>query len=171
LINAANAAHPRQERAPERVAPFALLPGRIRAGPLDYNNPTDMKLFNKAIRGTDPKFDLKEGNLSTFLVKLKEHARIFGWDSILNIPDSSGTERNLATNYGQLTIENVKNHARSYVNTNTRAAQDSIMLYQFLTNSLTEEANTSVLSNSTMYTIDNLLSGACLLKILIGTYI
>jgi hypothetical protein len=98
LINAANAAHPRQERAPERAAPFALLPGRIRAGPLDYNNPTDMKLFNKAIRGTDTKFDLKEGNLSTFLVKLKKHARIFGWDSILSIPDSLGTERNLATN-------------------------------------------------------------------------
>jgi hypothetical protein len=42
------------------------------------------------------------------------------------------------------------------------------MLYQFLTNSLTEEANTSVLSYSTMYTVDNVPSGACLFKILIG---
>jgi hypothetical protein len=170
LINAANAANPNpiRNRDPGEPAPFALLPGKIRAGPLDYNNPTDMKLFNKAIRGIDPKFDLKEGNLSTFLMKLKEHARIFGWDTIMNVPDASGTERNLATNYGQITLEDVKRHARTYISTDTRAAQDSIMLYQFLTNSLTEDANTSVLSNSATYTIATLPSGACLLKILIG---
>jgi hypothetical protein len=108
LINAANAANPGRERAPARAAPFALLPGRIREGPLDYNNPTYMKLFNKAIRGIKSKFDLKEGNLSTFLVNLTEYARIFGWDGVLKVPDSSGAERNLVTSYGQLTLDDVR---------------------------------------------------------------
>jgi hypothetical protein len=85
----------------------------------------------------------------------------------MNVPDSP-EQHETYTNYGQVTLEDVKRHAHTYINTNTRAAQDSIMLYQFLTNSLTEEPNTSVLSNAATYTIEALPSGACLLKILIG---
>jgi hypothetical protein len=43
-----------------------------------------------------------------------------------------------------------------------------MMLHQFLTGSLTEDANTMVLSNAASYTVATLPSGACLLKVIIG---
>jgi hypothetical protein len=91
-----------------------------------------MKLFNKGIIGSDTKFDLKEGNLHVFLNKFWEHARIFNWDAILQIPDSTATTRNLSTNYGQLTLSNCQDHALLYITRNERRAQDSMMMYQYL---------------------------------------
>jgi hypothetical protein len=169
LINAANTAanaRPPVQPDPDLPAPavFALLPGMSNGLPLDYNKTADMKLFNKGISGMDTKFDLKEGNLHVFLNKFREHAKIFNWDSILKIPDGTGTVRDLSTNYGQLTLANCQAHAATYVTRNERRAQDSMMMYQFLLNSLNEEATTTVLSNKTSYYVSELPSGPCFLK-------
>jgi hypothetical protein len=172
LINAANTAVNARPQIPDPDPPapavFALLPGMSNGQPLDYNKTADMKLFNKGIAGMESKFDLKEGNLHVFLNKFREHARIFNWSAILRIPDSSGTTRDLSTNYGQLTITECQNHATTYVTRNERRAQDSMMMYQYLSNSLTEEATTMILSNKSSYYVNELPSGLCFLKTIIG---
>ena len=50
----------------------------------------------------------------------------------------------------------------------TRSAQDSDMLYQFLTDSLTDDAKIKVGATSNLYTVGQRMSGACFLKVIIG---
>jgi hypothetical protein len=167
--NAAAAAVPPVPVAPPPARPaFALPPGMTTNEPIDYSTTQGLKLFNQAIKGIEPKFDLKEGNLNTFLSKLKEHARIFNWRGILDIPDSDGIPRNLMTNYGQLTIQDCKTHAATYVNAHSRDAQNSIMLYHCVAHTLDEEASGIALSNPSEFTVDGQPSGVCFLKAVIG---
>jgi hypothetical protein len=78
LIAAANAANNRNPQAPPpAIVPFALVPGQSNNQTLDFNKPADIKLFNRATKPLDPKFDLKEGNLYVFLSKVREQARIY----------------------------------------------------------------------------------------------
>jgi hypothetical protein len=175
LIQAANAAARNVPPPPAPVAPvivppapFALVPGQANNDPLDYSKAADVKLFHRAIKGIEPKFDLKENSLQVFLAKVKEQARIFNWAAVIDIPDTAGTVRNLITNYGQLTIDNCKTHAMTYIAAQNRRAQDSMMMFQCLSSSLTEEANVMMLSNPEAYTVNSTPSGPCFLKALIG---
>jgi hypothetical protein len=176
LIQAANAAAARNVPPPAPIIPpvvvppnpFALVPGQANDDPLDYSKPGDVKLFHRAIKGLEPKFDLKESSLQVFLSKVKEQARIFNWASILEIPDKNGTARNLVTNYGQVTIENCKTHSLTYIAAQSRQAQNSMMMFQCLTGSLTEEASVMMLSNPEAYTVNSVPSGPCFLKAIIG---
>jgi hypothetical protein len=173
MINAANAAADAAglqapPAPPAAPVPFALVPGMLNDLPLNFEKASDVKLFNKGIQGVEPKFDMKEENLHVFLAKLKEHVRIHNWHNIVTIPDTAGVNRNLLTQYGQLTPTNCTNHARTYIGQQTRAAQNSMMFYQCLVNSLTEEASLSVMSNCSPFTIDETPSGTCFLKTIIG---
>ena len=175
IIAAANAAAannppppPIPPAPPAIPTPFALVPGAVTNAPLDFNKQSEAKLFHRGSQGLEPKFDLKEGNLHIFLAKLKEHARIYNWDDILEVPDTGAVARNLISHYGMVSIENCTAHARTYVNTPSRNAQNSMMLFQCLSKSLTDEASIAVLANATTYTVDTKPSGTCLLKTIIG---
>ena len=64
---------------------------------------------------------------------IANRAKSFGWDNILNIIDSHGNTKSLLYNYGQLTTEEVRTHARNqWTNQHTRGAQNTEMLYHFL---------------------------------------
>ena len=71
---------------------------------------------------------------------------------------------NLLTHYGQVSIENTRAHAATYVNSPTRDAQDNDMLYYFLADSLTNEFCTTVLLYADIYTIANVPVASSLLK-------
>lgn len=148
--------------------PFALLPGNARQQPLNYNKSEDMKIFNKAIAGADDKFDLKEANLRTFLDVIKEKARIFDWSTVLNITDANGVARNLLTNFGQLSHAECVVYATAHMGQQTRQAQNDMIMFQYLTSSLTPDARLSMLSTPAMFTINEVPSGVLFLKTLIG---
>jgi len=61
----------------------------------------------------------------------------------------------------------VKEHAEMYLNTNSRAAQDSQQLANCILNSLTMYARNSVTLHEDEYTIGKEVSGTCLLKVII----
>jgi hypothetical protein len=176
IINAANAAANAANAAqaagaiPQAPAPFALWPGMANANPLDFNNPSDLKTFNKAIAPLQTQFDLKSENLKVFLECVKERARIYHWHDILQIPDDNAIDRNILTAYGLLSLANCRVHAATYVNLPTKNAQNSIMLYQFLSNTLTTEAKNKIQINAALYHIggNEIPSGTCFLKIIIG---
>jgi hypothetical protein len=173
LIDAANAARPAvapQAAAANVVAPvFALAPGLANANFLNFADSNDVKLFNKGIQPTDVKFDLKEGNLQSFLQAVSDRARLYNWSSILEVPDSTQVNRNLVTHYGRVTLDNCRTHAATYIGNPVRDAQNSLMLYHFLSGSLTEAARLRLTSKtSTPFTVNGNLSGTCFLKIIIG---
>jgi hypothetical protein len=72
------------------------------------------------------------------------------------------------TNYGQLTLANITVHAAGYVNLPIRDAQNSMLLYKYLLDSLTEAAKLVMVTMSHQYHVNNLPIGTLFLKSIIG---
>ena len=108
---------------------------------------------------------------------IANRAKSFGWDNILNIIDSHRNTRSLLYDYGQLTKEEVKTHARNqWTNQHTRDAQNTEMLYHFLFESLDENFKATVLLKNHNYHVTmgtyTTEDGLCLLKqIIISTFV
>ena len=153
--------------APPAPAAFALGPGRSH-NVLDYDDPntgaTATKLYNKAIAPLEDKFDGEADNLAVFLASVRDRARRFNWHRLITVPIDDGTTRNLLTHYGQVSLENTRTHAMTYVNTPTRDAQDNDMFYYFLADSLTNDFRTTVLLYADVYSVTNVPVASSLLK-------
>jgi hypothetical protein len=145
-----------------------LWPGSANNQALDYTKPSDLKMFLKSIEALTTKFDLQAGQLKVFLECVKERIRIYDWTFAVTIPDSNAINRSLVDEYGRLTITDCQTHAATYVNVPGRNAQNSVMLYQFLSNSLSDDAKNIIMVDPDLYTITGQPSGACLLKVIIG---
>ena len=165
------AAAPPQPPPPAGPAPpapaFALGPGRSHAV-LNFDDPntgaTATKLYNKAIAPLDTKFDGEADNLAVFLVSVRDRARRFNWQQLITVPIDDGTTRNLLTHYGQVSLDNTRTHAMTYVNTPTRDAPDNDMCYYSLADSLTSDFRTTVLLYADVYTVANVPVASALLK-------
>jgi hypothetical protein len=164
IINAAAAA------AAAGPAPplFARLPGDAFVAPLDYNKANDMKTFRSATEPLTDLFDLKPENLHNFLVEVRERSCIYNWTDVITVPDSDGDFFSLVESYGQVELSDCQNHAETYIDDETRQAQNSMILYIFLRASLTAQAKTVVESEPDEYSIDGEPSGSCFLKVIIG---
>ena len=149
---------------------FALGPGRSHAV-LNFDDPntgnTATKLYNKAITLLEAKFDGEADNLAVFLASVRDRARCFNWHRLITVPIDDGTTRNLLAHYGQVSLENTRNHATTYINTPTRDAQDNDMFYYFLSDSLTNDFRTTVLLYADTYTVP--VASALLKQIIILT--
>ena len=162
------APQPPPPAGPAPPAPaFALWPGCSHAV-LKFDDPntgaTATKLYNKAISPLDTKFDGEADNLTVFLASVRDRARRFNWQRLITVPIDDGTTRNLLTHYGQVSLDNTRAHATSYVNTPTRDAQDNDMFYYFLADSLTSNFRTTVLLYADVYTVANFPVASALLK-------
>lgn len=133
--------------------------------PLDYTKSEDMKFFNKGIIPMDEKFDLKEEKLRKFLDMVKDKVGIFNWNNVTNIPDTVAVSRNLITQYGQLSLQECTTYATAHQNATTRRAQNEIMLYHYLVNSLTQDARLNMLVDPSVSTIGTNPSGLIFLKV------
>jgi hypothetical protein len=154
--------------APPAPVPFALLPGQAYTAPLDFNKANELKLFRSATTGLSEKFDLKEEHLRVFLEGVREQARTFDWSYILLVPDDNAIARNLTTNYGQVTMANVVAHANTYIGQPNRNAQNAMMLYKFLINSMNDDSRLTMLTLKDQYHINDVPDGILLLKAIIG---
>ena len=188
IIGAANAAAVAQNAAaaaagPPAVAavvprPFARLPGMQNMLPLDYQKPEDYKVFLKASEGFTEKFDLSDEKLYLFLAMIKDRSDIYNWNAIMMVPDDTAVARNILTNFGQISLRNCRAHIVPIASTETRDAQNDVMLFFLLVNSMTKEARAKVMgitadfTNSIMVppavTAEIVSSGIMLLKVIIG---
>jgi hypothetical protein len=117
-------------------------------------------------------FNCEASDLFTFIGTIDDRADQNGWhSSILSIPaditQPMGGTINMITSYGMVTLEHLQEHARTYVATQTRAAQDSVQLYLCIMNSLTKAGKSKVKIWKNQYTVGGFKSGACLLKVII----
>ena len=158
------APQPPPPAGPAPPAPaFALGPGHSHAI-LNFDDPntgaTATKLYNKAISPLEGKFDGEADNLTVFLASIRDRACHFNWQRLITVPIDDGTTRNLLTHYGQVSLDNTRTHAVTYVNTPTRDAQD---IY-FLADSLMTDFRTTVLLYADVYTMANFPVASALLK-------
>jgi hypothetical protein len=142
---------------------------------IDWSNDREVKTYKAAVVGLDEKFDLSPSKLHSFLNRVQERVTVYNWNVVVNIafpvPAAAAAPApiarppiNLITNYGQVTLEEVRAHAEVYMAVNTRPNQQSGMLYLFLSNSLDTDAHNLMDINPQNYTINGLKDGACFLK-------
>jgi hypothetical protein len=74
---------------------------------------------------------------------------------------------NVLTNYGELTLEHLRAFASTYVATPTRVAQDSVMLYECIWNTLSKSGRSKVWVWKDEFHINAIPTGILLLKLVI----
>ena len=149
--------------------PFALTPAQINpALYIDYSTQTGMKLFRDATSPLTYIFDLSSKNVNIFCEKLHERAEKSGWlapgGNVLDIPDDDNVPRNLITEYGRLTMENVDDHVQTFFGNQSRQAQNDIQVFHCLSSSLTQEATDKMVDETDEYTIGDTPVGIKYLK-------
>ena len=96
---------------------------------------------------------------------------VYGWENIINVPVNvavqGGPTHSLLTHYGQVTLQQVRDHAATYVNAQTRAAQNNILLYTCLAASISPETKAKAMIFHSDYHEGQTPIGAAYLKILI----
>ena len=141
--------------AEERTAEFALSPSLLpqAAGFIDYATREEQKLYSVATAplDDDEKFDGKGDNLALFKELLKSRVREAGWENgngnIIDIRTEGGRTKNLITEYGQITVEQIKSNAtENIVNKQSRAAQNNHNMYECLEKSMSSDMNKQMIS-------------------------
>ena len=97
---------------------------------------------------------------------------VSNWANILTIPipavrDAPATTRKLFTEFGNVTLAQIKAHVITYSNISGRMSQNSTQLFQCITSSLSVEAKARIIAHREEFTINNQSEGALLLKSLI----
>jgi hypothetical protein len=158
------------------VQAFALAPALANGGVINYSNSEGIKIFNSATASLvdDLLFDCESSGLSHFLGKVNLHSQSNGWGtSIFAIPEMADEPLGnaydfLSQYYGVVSLAQVQAHARTYVNTETRAAQDSIQLGLAIMKSLSVTGFNKITIQKSEYMVAGQVSGVALLKVLIG---
>ena len=160
-----------QQQQPAPAPPqFALSPALANIGILDYNTAEGSNIYKQAVKPLKDEFDCTPGGLNVLLAQLKDRASAYGWTRILNIPPNMNapiTTINIIDGYGQLTLAQVRTHAATYVNQESRQAQDSSQMYLCLMSTLTSKGKNQIMLRQRDYTIGDQASGTCLLKVII----
>ena len=159
------------DRPPQLPATrFALAPALASGDIIDFSTPAGAKIFKAGTEPLSSTFDCTPVNLQLFLDQLKDKVAIFDWTDVIDITTTEQLiSKSLLEHYGEVTYEMVKEHATTYVNSSTRKAQDSFMLYNCIMSSLTDEAQKQVRNRGlvTPFHIEHRGSGALLLKVVI----
>jgi len=96
---------------------------------------------------------------------------VYGWENLINIPVNvamqGGPTHSLLTHYGQVTLQQVKDHATTYLNTQMRAVQNNLLLYTCLATSIAPETKAKAMIFHQKYHIGQTPVGSAYLKILI----
>jgi hypothetical protein len=151
------------------VAPFFSFPGQNAILDLSGSD-RDIKLYHKAILPNvgSIKYDLKSEGFKSFLESVRVRAKLYGWTEILDIPDANGIVVSILDQYGNITMDECRAPATVYMAARDRNTQNSVMLYQFLLNSIEEKWKTTFVSKIALYSINNEQDGLCFLRLIIS---
>jgi len=151
---------------------FALAPALVNQGPIDYSTANGIKLWRVGIEPLAKElFTLELHKFKLFLTTLADRAMTYGWEHVLDIlidvAVPARLTHSLLTHYGQITLQQIWDHAAVYVNAQMWAAQNNLLLYTFLAASITPETKAKAMIFHQDYHIGQNLIGAAFLKILI----
>lgn len=159
------------------VPAFALAPALAGGGaPIDYTTRAGQAMYSQATEKLPYLFRGKESSLPTFLQALRDRADAAGWEDIFTITigaDGAGNaiNRNLLTQYGEITLTNVRdNAAADYIGQQVRNAQISHQIYQCIRKSITDEVSERLVTESENFYVQGVPDGPAFLMTLINIY-
>ena len=124
----------------ERLSPFD-------GGTLNLASKTDSQLFTDACKALPTTFSGKPEDLPSFIKDLSERAQFCRWDSEQHGILTVGI-RNLLTDYGAITEEDINEARNARINGTHHSRQNALMMYQCVYASLTDEAKTQLIGRS-----------------------
>ena len=134
---------------------------------LDYNIGHEFKLYYKAIAALSTKFDLQPANMRAFIQAFFDKAGDVNWMMTLAVPVGNALV-DLVTQYGSVSIEDVRAHALTYINVPSRHYQNSNQIYACLSESLTPEAKNRVALERQRFTVLGTSDGLLYFKVIVG---
>ena len=144
-------------------------------GPLDFSDKIHVGLHSKAIAGLygdkdADKYDLDPANTQTLLNLVYDRGVNYNI-SVLQVPQTmaqvsmANPQRiNMCKQHGEINRELITAFARTYLNTNTRLAQDDNILVLMIQNSLTKKAYQTITTDRSEYEVDGRACGLMMLK-------
>ena len=124
---------------------------------IDFNTNLGVSLYNSAIAPVENQSNRDFKNISLFQNQFRRKGFKAGWNAgkgdILNIPDDAGKKRNILTEYGCLTKENITDAANVYINIDSRAVQNNDMMLECILGSLVEGCVYKTANEESRYTI------------------
>jgi len=162
---------PAQVNNPPAAPVFALTPALLITGFLDWTKPENVKLYTKAIEKLDFKFEGTSDQVILLAQATQNRVELYGFDrTVINIPDAEGTMRNLITEHGLLSYEDIRIWAiTNAVGQENRAAQDNMMLFQCLFNSVSEDVKKKLIPMSSEHKVNDTTIAAMYYKGLLST--
>ena len=155
---------------------FALTPAGAITDWLDYKSKTGMSIYKQAIKSLyadGEGFDCSPDGLYMFIQLLDMRAKEMTWSDevgIMQVPDDidDPTEYSYFLNYyGKIELETIQEWEASYCEQTCRAAQDTVMLYRCIMNSLSDEGKAKVLIWKDEYQVNGYELGIALAKVVI----
>jgi hypothetical protein len=132
-----------------------------------YDSAREQKYFGKATEPMETKYDGSAKGLLIFITKVEQKAELFGWAPILTIPTAQGN-LSLLDHYGQITLADIKAHAATYMNAESRQRQDSFHLKAFLGASLNDTFMMRVLAHKKEYLVGGIQHGPSLFRVILS---
>ena len=120
---------------------FQLVPGSG-ANILDYNTKEGIALYSAFTRSLyqDPAdlFNLDAAGLQTFLALLQHRGNTSGWDFEVpqDLTNLMGDLLNLLSHHGRFTHDHLEQFSATFINNQSRAAQDNMMIVKCIIASL-----------------------------------
>jgi len=146
---------------------FARFPGQADRQLINYDSPEGHKLFKVNAAPLRIEYDLSAAKLPVFLKLLRQRVERANWWPTITM-QHDGRTLNLIRNYGELSLNTVRQHAEQYQQAENRTAQDSSQLFTCLMSSLEMRAQERVVRDETAYQVDGHDDGALLLKIIVS---
>lgn len=163
-----------QQAPPVQPGPFALTPAQAQQNVIDLTTAAGIKLHKQIVTPLATPFSGSVDKLMPFLAAVSDRAASSNWNAgLLQVSNQDATnpiQHNLITQHRMLTLANVRAHAAQYVGQQTRMAQDSAWMYEFLRESLTEDARTRVSLLRDSYVVQGTPDGPCYLKVILTTF-
>ncbi len=138
---------PPQMDNPVTVVPviFALSPALINNDVIDNSTAKGVKLYKSNISKLPVKITASPEDLVLTLQEIHSRVESANWLAIMTIPvknDANGAAvtRNLITEHGTITMEQLRAHNLTHAETETRDAQNAVQMYLCLAESFTKEA-------------------------------
>jgi hypothetical protein len=138
---------------------------------LDLTDSDSNKVYRNGMKSLEgDKYDAKPKGKKVFLEKFRAKSKMYHWDDVLNVPDSTvaATPRSILDHYGTVKLEECRAHAEGYYITRGREAQNAQMMCNCLADSLTDEALASIMVEADKYTVAGYQDGLCFLKLLLS---
>ena len=153
---------------------FALSPALVNNEVIDYSTAEGVKLYKSNISKLPVEITASPEDLVLTLQEIRSRVESANWLAIMTIPvenDANGAAvtRNLITEHGMITMEQVRAHALTYAETQTRDAQNAVQMYSCLAESFTKEAKIKLRSDLDLARVGptGIPNGPLLLKLFI----